>query len=34
ATSCQRGNALAGAVIQHRGAIIPKAFTQPALGVV
>ncbi|HAS6160030.1 TPA: sugar kinase [Vibrio vulnificus] len=33
-TSCQRGNALAGAVIQHRGAIIPKAFTQPALGVV
>ncbi|EXF70425.1 pfkB carbohydrate kinase family protein, partial [Vibrio parahaemolyticus AQ3810] len=25
---------LAGAVIQHRGAIIPKAFTQPALGVV
>ncbi|HFQ5297723.1 TPA: sugar kinase [Vibrio vulnificus] len=34
ATACQRGNALAGAVIQHRGAIIPKAFTQPALGVV
>ncbi|SUP40025.1 2-dehydro-3-deoxygluconokinase [Vibrio owensii] len=34
ATSCQRGNALAGTVIQHRGAIIPKAFTQPALGVV
>ncbi len=34
AASCQRGNALAGAVIQHRGAIIPKAFTQPALGVV
>ncbi|HAS6338458.1 TPA: sugar kinase [Vibrio vulnificus] len=33
-TACQRGNALAGAVIQHRGAIIPKAFTQPALGVV
>ncbi|HFQ5208850.1 TPA: sugar kinase [Vibrio vulnificus] len=33
-TSCQRGNALAGAVIQHRGAIIPKAFTQPVLGVV
>ncbi|PFG58674.1 2-dehydro-3-deoxygluconokinase [Vibrio sp. ES.051] len=33
ATACQRGNALAGAVIQHRGAIIPKAFTQPALGV-
>ncbi|MGR5335018.1 sugar kinase [Vibrio gigantis] len=32
-TSCQRGNAMAGAVIQHRGAIIPKAFTQPALGV-
>ncbi|AIV08045.1 ketodeoxygluconokinase [Vibrio harveyi] len=34
ATSCQRGNALAGSVIQHHGAIIPKAFTQPALGVV
>lgn len=33
ATACQRGNAMAGAVIQHRGAIIPKAFTQPALGV-
>ncbi|MDF2153082.1 sugar kinase [Vibrio sp. CAU 1672] len=33
ATACQRGNALAGAVIQHHGAIIPKAFTQPALGV-
>lgn len=25
--SCQRGNALAGVVIQHRGAIIPKAAT-------
>lgn len=25
--SCQRGNALAGAVIQHRGAIIPKSAT-------
>lgn len=25
--SCQRGNALAGAVIQHRGAIIPKSVT-------
>ncbi|MCX9454789.1 sugar kinase [Vibrio sp. R-1] len=34
ATACQRGNALAGTVIQHRGAIIPKAFTQSALGVV
>ncbi|ENM5786463.1 sugar kinase [Vibrio metoecus] len=33
ATACQRGNALAGTVIQHRGAIIPKAFTQSALGV-
>ncbi|HDZ9458038.1 TPA: sugar kinase [Vibrio cholerae] len=33
ATACQRGNTLAGTVIQHRGAIIPKAFTQPALGV-
>ncbi|ENM3887930.1 sugar kinase [Vibrio cholerae] len=33
ATACQRGNTLAGAVIQHRGAIIPKAFTQSALGV-
>ncbi|MGY5749348.1 sugar kinase [Vibrio antiquarius] len=33
-TSCQRGNSLARAVIQHRGAIIPKTFTQPALGVV
>ena len=33
-TSCQRGNALARAVIQHRGAIIPKALTQPALDVV
>ncbi|EKF9206168.1 sugar kinase [Vibrio cholerae] len=34
ATACQRGNALASTVIQHRGAIIPKAFTQSALGVV
>lgn len=25
--SCQRGNALAGVVIQHRGAIIPKSAT-------
>ncbi|KQA99022.1 sugar kinase [Vibrio metoecus] len=33
ATACQRGNSLAGTVIQHRGAIIPKAFTQSALGV-
>ncbi|ENS5605591.1 sugar kinase [Vibrio mimicus] len=33
ATACQRGNTLAGTVIQHRGAIIPKAFTQSALGV-
>ncbi|ENM5790266.1 sugar kinase [Vibrio mimicus] len=33
ATACQRGNALAGTVIQHRGAIIPKTFTQSALGV-
>ncbi|MEF2492495.1 sugar kinase [Vibrio mimicus] len=33
ATACQRGNALAGTVIQHRGAIIPKEFTQSALGV-
>ena len=33
-TSCQRGNALARTVIQHRGAIIPKALTQPALDVV
>ena len=32
-TSCQRGNVLAGAVIQHSGAIIPKAITQLALGV-
>lgn len=29
--ACQRGNTMAGAVIQHRGAIIPKAFTQRAL---
>ncbi|ENM5749444.1 sugar kinase [Vibrio mimicus] len=33
ATACQRGNTLAGTVIQHRGAIIPKEFTQSALGV-
>ncbi|MDC5705417.1 sugar kinase [Vibrio europaeus] len=33
-TACQRGNQLAGVVIQHRGAIISKEFTQPALGVV
>ncbi|MGL6147929.1 MAG: sugar kinase [Plesiomonas sp.] len=33
ATACQRGNTLAGTVIQHRGAIIPKKFTQSALGV-
>lgn len=26
--SCQRGNALAGVVIQHRGAIIPKLVTE------
>ncbi|HGF7509281.1 sugar kinase [Vibrio cholerae] len=33
ATACQRGNTLAGTVIQHHGAIIPKEFTQSALGV-
>ncbi|TXZ76021.1 sugar kinase [Vibrio mimicus] len=33
ATACQRGNTLAGTVIQHRGAIIPKEFTKSALGV-
>lgn len=26
--ACQRGNTLAGTVIQHKGAIIPKEFTQ------
>ena len=29
--ACKRGNALAGIVIQHRGAIIPKEFTQQVL---
>jgi 2-dehydro-3-deoxygluconokinase len=29
--ACQRGNTLAGVVIQHRGAIISKEFTQPAI---
>ncbi|WP_039046756.1 sugar kinase [Plesiomonas shigelloides] len=33
ATACQRGNTLAGSVIQHRGAIIPQPFTQSALGI-
>jgi len=33
-TSCQRGNQLAGIVIQHHGAIISKEHTQPALGAV
>ena len=32
-TACQRGNTLAGTVIQHRGAIIPQKFTQSALDV-
>jgi 2-dehydro-3-deoxygluconokinase len=31
ADACRRGNLLAGTVIQHKGAIIPKAVTQPAL---
>ncbi|MEZ9544474.1 sugar kinase [Vibrio sp. 10N.286.48.C11] len=29
--SCQRGNAMAGVVIQHRGAIIAKELTQAAI---
>lgn len=32
-TACQRGTSLAATVIQHHGAIIPKTFTQSALGV-
>ena len=30
-TSCQRGNTMAGVVIQHRGAIIAKELTQAAI---
>ncbi|MEL0607253.1 sugar kinase [Vibrio echinoideorum] len=30
-TSCQRGNTMAGVVIQHRGAIIAKELTQTAI---
>ena len=33
-TACQRGNTLAGTVIQHQGAIIPKALTQAALCII
>ncbi len=31
AEACQRGNTLAGIVIQHQGAIIPKELTHPIL---
>lgn len=30
-SACQRGNTMAGVVIQHRGAIIAKELTQPAI---
>lgn len=33
-TSCQRGNTMAGVVIQHRGAIIAKELTQTAITVI